>query len=85
MRHGWIWDSRETGCPFFIQTKPLPNKTETLSCYPFPSTYMQDVAEVLKQSAAFPLTRRAQLYLPNQLGQELMASGQLIRLQPNPV
>lgn len=45
----------------------------------------QFVAEVLQQSDAFPLAGRAQLYLPNQLGRELMASSRLIRLQRNPV
>lgn len=45
----------------------------------------QFVAEALKQSAAFPLTRQAQLYLPNQLCQELVSSRQLVRLQRNPV
>lgn len=45
----------------------------------------QFVAEVLKQSAAFPLARHAQLYLPNQLCRELLSSGQLVRLQRNPV
>lgn len=45
----------------------------------------QFVAEVLKQSAAFPLARRAQLYLPNHLCRELLASSQLVRLQRNPV
>ena len=45
----------------------------------------QFVAEVLKQSAALPLARRAQLYLPNQLCQELMASSQLVRLVRSPV
>ena len=45
----------------------------------------QFVAEVLKQSAAFPLTRRAQLYLPNHLCRELLSSSQLVRLQRNPV
>lgn len=45
----------------------------------------QFVAEVLKQSAAFPLARRAQLYLPNHLCRELLSSSQLVRLQRNPV
>ena len=45
----------------------------------------QFVAEVLQQSAACPLARRAQLYLPNQLCRELVSSNQLVRLQHNPV
>lgn len=45
----------------------------------------QFVAELLKKAEALPLAKRAELYLPNQLWDELTASRQAVRLQRDPV
>lgn len=45
----------------------------------------QFVAELLKHSGAVPLKRDPALYLPNHFCRELAESGQLVKIQYNPV